>query len=205
MLSDFRLIVFIKTVEKGSFTKAAKALQISQPAVSQHIAELEKEIGDTIFIRNKEKNVIQLTPKGEILYDYSKKITHLYNNISNELIPTYSRPIEQLYISATPIISQYILPEILEKFKKSHPYIELILTSDDDTHIIENIDKQEIDIGIISELHPVKAEKIHISPFASISLTSKNKELKKYNIIYSDNSNKKEYVEHLLLSIETYV
>ena len=53
VLEDFRLRIFMAVAEKGSFTLAAKALGVSQPAVSQNIAELEKSLGAELFLRRK--------------------------------------------------------------------------------------------------------------------------------------------------------
>ena len=52
MLEDFRLKVFMTVAKEGSFTKAAAKLNISQPAVSQHVSELEKTTGVKLFERN---------------------------------------------------------------------------------------------------------------------------------------------------------
>ena len=62
MLEDFRLKVFMAVKSEQSFTKAARSLGISQPAVSQNIAELEKELGVALFSRS--RGEVTLTPAG---------------------------------------------------------------------------------------------------------------------------------------------
>ncbi len=62
MFEDFRLSVFDRVAELGSFTAAAKALGVSQPAVSQHIAELEKFAGGRLFERH--RGHVALTERG---------------------------------------------------------------------------------------------------------------------------------------------
>lgn len=71
MICDYRLKVFYTVAIKGSFTAAAKELGITQPAVSNHISELEGAIGDILFYRSRRESV--LTHKGKILFDYAEK------------------------------------------------------------------------------------------------------------------------------------
>ena len=66
MICDYRLKVFYTVALKGSFTAAAKDLGITQPAVSNHISELESAVGDTLFNRSRKETV--LTSKGRILF-----------------------------------------------------------------------------------------------------------------------------------------
>ena len=62
MLDDFRLRVFMMAAAEGSFTRAAQHLGVSQPAVSQNIAELEKQVGAVLFDRK--RGEVTLTPEG---------------------------------------------------------------------------------------------------------------------------------------------
>ena len=84
MLEDFRLRVFVTVAECRSFTKAAAKLNISQPAVSQHILELEKSLGTKLFERLKGETV--LTPAGSVLERYSHAILDRYNRVEQELM-----------------------------------------------------------------------------------------------------------------------
>ena len=72
MLEDFRLKVFMAVVQERSFTKAASVLGITQPAVSQNIADLEKMLGRKIFDR--QKGSVVLTAEGEVFYVYVEKL-----------------------------------------------------------------------------------------------------------------------------------
>ena len=70
---------FIQVVENQNFTKAAKKLNLSQPAVSLHILGLEKQLDTKLILRsNKEKNFL-LTSDGEILFKRAKEIVHQYD------------------------------------------------------------------------------------------------------------------------------
>ena len=80
MLEDFRLRVFMTVAAEGSFTKAAQTLNISQPAVSQHIAELEKNTGVKLFDRL--HGEVRLTPQGQVFMRHSARILDAYRSAS---------------------------------------------------------------------------------------------------------------------------
>ena len=79
-MEDFRLRVFDTLAREGSFTATARALGVSQPAVSQHVAELEKALGAQLFERTRGAAV--LTPAGRKFKEYSDQILHWYEEAS---------------------------------------------------------------------------------------------------------------------------
>lgn len=74
MLEDFKLKVFMAVAENGSFTIAAKALGVTQPAVSQNIAELERNMGAELFTRG--RGSVTLTAAGIIFKEYAGRILY---------------------------------------------------------------------------------------------------------------------------------
>ena len=74
MLEDFKLKVFATVCRTHSFTKAARELEITQPAVSQNVAELEKLLGVSLFVRG--RGEITLTPDGEEFARYADRILY---------------------------------------------------------------------------------------------------------------------------------
>lgn len=76
MFEDSRIKVFMAVSEENSFTKAARRLGISQPAVSQNIAEIEKGIGAKLFERN--RNSVVLTPEGARFKEFAGQILYWY-------------------------------------------------------------------------------------------------------------------------------
>ena len=114
MLEDFRLKVFMAVSEEGNFTRAARALGISQPAVSQNIAELEKELGKELFVRT--KGSVALTPAGSSFKDFAVRILHWYSVAEDMFGPAgklkSSKPVT---IAADSFASSGILPGLLRK------------------------------------------------------------------------------------------
>ncbi|MDD2524762.1 MAG: LysR substrate-binding domain-containing protein [Bacteroidales bacterium] len=147
MILDFRLKVFNTVVNYQSFSKAAIELCITQPAVTKHISELEKQIGSPLFIRHGSK--ISITPQGEILHRYAQRILGLYRDLNNEFASEKALCNGEIRIGASTTISQYILPVILAKFKSRYPLIAVELISGNSREIERLAAEREIDLGLI--------------------------------------------------------
>jgi len=76
MLKDCKIRAFLTLVQEGSFTRAARKLGITQPAVSTQIASLEKSIGQPLFVRGPQ---LTLTPAGETFLGYAQRIQKAYD------------------------------------------------------------------------------------------------------------------------------
>ena len=76
MLEDCKIRAFLKVVETGGFTSAARQLGLTQPAVSAQIASLEAALGFPLFVRGRE---LALTPRGELFLGYARRIQDAYD------------------------------------------------------------------------------------------------------------------------------
>ncbi|MBO4428091.1 MAG: LysR family transcriptional regulator [Bacteroidales bacterium] len=119
MLEDKRLRIFVTAVECGNFTAAARLLQITQPAVTQNIADLERELGAKLLERG--RSGISLTEKGELFYGYARQILHWYKVASDAF---HSHPLD---INAAPAEPH--------RLKLDNGAEALIWTSGGDIHI----------------------------------------------------------------------
>ena len=126
MLEDFRLKVFMTVAQEGSFTKAAAKLDISQPAVSQHISELERTTGVKLFERL--HGEVVLTDQGRIFQIHARRILEAYGCASSLFSQAESATIS---IKASEEVYLYIY-KALEQYMNIHPEVQ-ILRSDDDT------------------------------------------------------------------------
>lgn len=116
MLEDFRLKVFIAVAQEKSFTKAASVLGVSQPAVSQNIAEIEKSLGRKFFDRLHGETV--LTPEGEVFLKYAGKIL----TMTGQTEDMFSRlPKTVVRISASEELYSYLIGPAVETFSSIHP------------------------------------------------------------------------------------
>ena len=97
MFEDFRLRVFETVARTGGFTSAANELGVSQPAVSQNIAELEKITGGPLFIR--ERGGLSLTDNGTLFLEYAKKILYWYDRCRAVVIEKTGTPAEPTFLN----------------------------------------------------------------------------------------------------------
>lgn len=118
MLEDFRLQVFMTVAHERSFTKAAAALGVSQPAVSQNVAELEKVVGSKLFERLKGETV--LTGEGEVFKQYAEKMLASCAGLDDMFAKTAPTVVR---ISASEELYNYMVSPALESFRKIHPEV----------------------------------------------------------------------------------
>ena len=124
---DFRLKVFYTVASEKSFTKAAHKHNITQPAVSKHIQELERIYGITLFERR--GSSILLTEAGRILYEQAKNIDEIYREIDYRISSLKEEHKGELRLGASTSIAQYVLPEAIARFYNYYPAIKLSLIS----------------------------------------------------------------------------
>lgn len=126
MLEDFRLKVFITVAESGSFTKAAEALHISQPAVSQNIAELERIAGRRLFDRL--PGDVVLTSYGHVFREYAERIVKAYESLSSVFSPV--GPCLVRLCAGGDMVDSFISP-LMDSFLAIHPDISFVTVADD--------------------------------------------------------------------------
>lgn len=129
MFEDFRLNVFLAVAQEGSFTKAASTLGVSQPAVSQNVADLEKMLGVKLFDR--QRGEVVLTQQGEVFMKYARNI--IDSCVKAESMFTDLSP-RVIRVSASEEIYEYIIAPALESFLKVHTdlVIERVMFGDAD-------------------------------------------------------------------------
>jgi len=116
MFEDSRINVFMAVCEEGSFTKAAKRLGISQPAVSQNISEIEKGVGARLFDRN--RNALAITEEGKLFKEFAGQILYWYKTASEsfrsssaERLARGERPRRDLRIGISDDYRCFLVPQ----------------------------------------------------------------------------------------------
>ncbi len=165
---DTRLRVFRSVATQLSFTKAAGELFISQPAITKHIQELEKEYGVRLFDRI--GNRIQLTRAGQLLLDHACKIIDAYHNLDFDMKKLSKKSEGELRIGASTTISQYVLPEMIAKFRERYPDIRLTLLSGNSYEIEEALETGRIDLGMIEGVK--RQQQFKYTPFMDDELVA---------------------------------
>lgn len=144
---DYRLKVFYTVADRLSFTKAANELNISQPAVTKHIKEIENQLHTKLFDRK--GTSIQLTESGKILLVYAEKNRQLFRDLEFAISQLNNHEKGKLKIGASTTIAQYILPEILAKFNAYYKDINIELVTHNSEDISTLLKNGKIDLGIV--------------------------------------------------------
>jgi DNA-binding transcriptional LysR family regulator len=117
---------FCYAASSGSFSKAAKRMNLSQPAVSQQIQSLESELAASLFVRRGAR--IELTPDGELLFEMARPLIHELENLDKEFRQRRSEVDEgHIDVAAGMSTILYFLPKYVEAFHRLHPKIEVRL------------------------------------------------------------------------------
>ena len=144
---DFRLKVFQSVAQHQSFTRAAKELKISQPAISKHIQELESLYRIQLFERYGTK--IKISAAGELLLSHTERILDAFQWLEYDMNQLTNRIAGELRIGASSTLSQYILPPLLALFIKKFPDVKVSLINGNSHQIETALLKKKIDLGMI--------------------------------------------------------
>lgn len=161
MIGFKHLQAFVTIVEEKSFTKAADRLYQTQPALSIQIKNLEN-ILEAKLIERKEKEIM-LTDAGNIFYPEAKKMLESYSRTIEALTELKGLHRGSLAIGASTLPGEYILPEIVGKFKNIYPDINVKLKIADTERIIEDLKNREVQIGFLGGLPD--EQKLHVESF----------------------------------------
>ncbi|MGZ6503369.1 MAG: LysR family transcriptional regulator, partial [Tumebacillaceae bacterium] len=117
------LLVFITVAEKKNFSRAAEALSLTQPAISQQIHTLEEYYGTKLFERTSKR--VELTHAGETLFPFAKKILELEALGKDAINDLMGKVTGKLTIGATLTIGEYMLPHLIAEYTRRFPEVEV--------------------------------------------------------------------------------
>lgn len=146
-MSDFRLKAFYSVAKNLSFTRAAKELFVSQPAITKHINELERQYSVRLFDRTGGK--IMLTDAGRLMLEHCSRILDEYNRMEYDMNLLNERSSGHISIGASTTVAQYVLPQILAEFTERFPQIEVSLTNGNSRDIENALLNHDIDLGMV--------------------------------------------------------
>lgn len=154
---DFKQIeAFINVAKFKSFSKAANSSFLSQPAISSHIASLEKELSVQLFDRTSKE--VLLTPAGESFLKYALDILNTRDKAIFNLANFNEKVSGKLRLSASTTPCNTIVPSLIKEFHKEHPDVSFDVTEQSSGQVIESITKFDCELGLVGEL--VNDEKI---------------------------------------------
>lgn len=141
-----QLEAFVQVAEGGSFSKAAKALYLTQPTISAHIAVLEKELNARLFIRNTKE--VSLSEDGKELYKYARQIVDIEKKIEERFCIREEEGRHCITIAASTIPAQYLLPQVILKFSERYPKEQIKIMETDSSEVVTQVVDHMVDVGL---------------------------------------------------------
>ncbi|MCG5513781.1 selenium metabolism-associated LysR family transcriptional regulator [Ectothiorhodospira shaposhnikovii] len=146
-MADRRLQVFYTVARLLSFTKAAEALHMTQPAVTFQVRQLEEHFNTRLFDRT--HNRVSLTEAGRTAYGYAERIFEAYTEMDNAIREITGDVTGALTLGASTTIAEYMLPALLGNFKKKYPEVNLRLKVSNSEGIVSMVENNIIDLGVV--------------------------------------------------------
>ena len=141
-----KLETLLAVAEFKNYTKAAKALSLTQPAVSHHIDQLEEECGAPLFIRV--KNECRLTPEGEIAVTYARRLLALHQKMLQK-ISDEQKHISRFRIGVTHTAENNCITETLARYAQLNPKTSITILSYPINILYEMLENFELDVAIV--------------------------------------------------------
>ncbi|MCY9588479.1 LysR family transcriptional regulator [Paenibacillus chitinolyticus] len=165
-LNFHQLHIFYTVAEKGSFSHAAQALHMTQPAVTMQVQSLEDHFGIKLFHRSTKK--IELTEAGRTLIPYARKCVELIRETENAMTGFTAMAEGRLQLGASLTMGEYILPRLLGPFRKEYPNISVAMKVMNTTQILDEIFAHQLTFGLVEA--PIQHPDVHTEAILSDEL-----------------------------------
>lgn len=143
-----RYEVFMKVIDKESFTKAAQELGYTQSAVSQMIQSLEDELSTTLIARSRKG--VALTPDGEEFFPYITNVYNSYRELTEKSKEMQGLESGNIRIGAFASVSCHWLPQLMKDFKQMYPSVHFQLQQGEYSSIAQYIKEGSVDFGFVN-------------------------------------------------------
>lgn len=137
---------FLAVAEHQSFTRAAEALHVSQPALSQQVRLMEESLGVQLFDRS--GRTTRLTDSGEVYLQYVRRASQEFREAKRALHDVNDLSRGALRVAVTPTFTTYMVGPLVEAFHSRYPNISLNLREISQEHMEDLLLSDEIDVGI---------------------------------------------------------
>jgi DNA-binding transcriptional LysR family regulator len=191
---DFRQIeAFVYVARFRSFSKAADAIYLTQPTISSHISNLEKELGIKLIDRSGKE--VEPTGAGRIFYEYANNLINIRDNAIFTL-SEYTRKVEgKVEIAASTVPAEYLLPKLMIDFRNKYGNITFSIDQFDSKQVIDEILDKKYDLGMVGtviensklEYHKLKEDKLVLAVPCSEKFTSINSDMLPFEKIKDEN------------------
>jgi DNA-binding transcriptional LysR family regulator len=161
MIENFRMSVFRAVAHHLNFSRAAEALLLTQPAVTQQIKALEEELGVSLFDRGGGR--ISLTPGGAALLPFAEQLKAISEQAVTAVASAYGQQRGELNLGASQTIAQYLLPSFMAGFLQRNPNVRIIARSGNTDEMLSALISGDIQLALVEG--PEQRRDVHIEPF----------------------------------------
>lgn len=142
------LRTFVNIVEQGSLSAAARALRISQPAVTKQVQRMEAELGLSLLVRGPQRQV-ELTPAGQRLLAFAQETLARFDAFREEMASLQAIGQGTLTLAASTIPGEHLLPGLLAAFRAEYPQVAVQMSIADTAETAAKLLTDEADVGVI--------------------------------------------------------
>jgi LysR family transcriptional regulator, low CO2-responsive transcriptional regulator len=150
------LDTFARAAELSSFTAAARALGLTQAAVSQRIQALEQVLKGPLFQR--QGGHVLLTEAGHRLYSFAQRILALHREAMQEISGQKAPLTGELTLAASSVPGEHLLPDLLAVFQERHPHIQVRASVTDSQQVLQHVEQGLVHLGLVGS----KRESLHL-------------------------------------------
>jgi DNA-binding transcriptional LysR family regulator len=144
---------FLEVARLGSVSRAAEVLYVTQPTLTARLHALEKDVGARLFVRARQG--MRLTEAGRAFLPYAERAVRALREGRVAIQEVGSGSAGQLLLAAAPAVSTYVLPEVLERFVRIHPRVEVVVRTGHSEDVLQMVLRDEAHIGLGRALrHP---------------------------------------------------
>jgi DNA-binding transcriptional LysR family regulator len=144
-----QLEVFLAVAREKSFSLAAKKIHSSQPTLSEHVSELESELGKQLFFRRGRRRVVAVTEAGRVFEQFAERAVSAVEGARQALAELDGLAHGSLLIGASTTPGLYVLPRIIAGFRTKYPGVDVKLQIANSQNIEGRVRERELDLGIV--------------------------------------------------------
>jgi DNA-binding transcriptional LysR family regulator len=142
-----RLEIFVKVAELGSFSRAAEALFLTQPTISEHVRSLENELG--VQLLDRLGRGATPTRAGQLLLGYARRMLTLGREARQAIDQFQGRMSGELVVGGSTIPGEYVLPTLIGAFKGKYPDISICLLIGSSRQVMDWLDEGRAEVGVV--------------------------------------------------------
>lgn len=178
---DPRLYTLLAVVELNSYTRAAERLSLTQPAVTQHLKRLERELN--VKIINRVGNEIKPTSEGQIVIRYARRCIALYHKMEQNILDE-KRHRRRLTVGITHTAESNAVAEVLGRYSAASPGTSITIITDSINNLYDMLKNFELDLAVVEgKIQDDSINSLLLDTDSLVLVVSNNHPLAKKNMV----------------------